>query len=147
MMIKPILAISSLLLISTHLTNAHAIQVLTRCPNSSNCVSSQTDRLDQEHFIAPFIIKGDATQAWIALQTILKSQSRTRLTQIDDKSLQAETTSLIFHFVDDIQAILNVEANLIDIRSASRVGFGDFGVNRNRIEQLRILLQQGGFIE
>lgn len=122
-----------------------AAKTLPLCPNSPNCVSSQAD--DSDHFIAPFKIKGKPADAWAALKDTLAAQSRTAITSESGNSLHAEATSRIFRFVDDINAILDADAGLIHIRSASRVGYSDFGVNRRRIEALRSALRQAGVIE
>lgn len=118
---------------------------LPLCPNSPNCVSSQSS--NSGHFIAPFKYTGKAEEAWDALQRALAGQSRTVITEATGDTLHAEATSLIFRFVDDIDAILDADANLIHIRSASRVGYSDLGVNRRRIEALRKQLQQAGILE
>ncbi len=118
---------------------------LPPCPNSPNCVSSQA--ADDGHFIAPFKITGNVESAWAALKNALISQSRTVITDQTGVTLHAQTTSLVFRFVDDIDAILDADAKLIHIRSASRTGHGDFGVNRKRVEMLRAQLQQAHVIE
>lgn len=118
---------------------------LAPCPSSPNCVSSQA--ADEGHFIVPFKITGNVEQAWAALKTALLSQSRTVITNETGDTLHAEATSLVFRFVDDIDAILDADAKIIHIRSASRVGYGDFGVNRKRMENLRSALQQAHVIE
>jgi len=120
---------------------------LPLCPNSPNCVSTQAVVSDTQHFIAPFKISGNPDEAWSALKKALISQPRTIITQETENSLHAEATSLIFRFVDDINVILDADAGLIHIRSASRVGYGDFGVNRKRVETLRAALQKSRFIE
>lgn len=122
-----------------------AAKQLPVCPSSPNCVSSQAQ--DADHVIAPFKITGNVEQAWAALKTALLSQSRTVITSEIGDTLHAEATSLVFRFVDDIDAILEADAKLIHIRSASRVGYGDFGVNRKRVEMLRLQLQQARVIE
>jgi len=118
---------------------------LPACPSSPNCVSSQAT--DTDHFIAPFKITGNVGEAWIALKKALTNQSRTVITSETGDTLHAEATSLVFRFVDDIDVILDAEAKLIQIRSASRTGYGDFGVNRKRVEKLRSQLQQEHVIE
>jgi uncharacterized protein (DUF1499 family) len=118
---------------------------LPSCPNSPNCVSSQS--ADADHFIAPFKTKGKPEDAFAALKKALAEQSRTIITESTGNTLHAEATSLIFRFVDDVQAVLDADAGLIHIRSASRVGYSDFGVNRRRMEALRTALQQAGVIE
>ena len=119
---------------------------LPLCPNSPNCVSSQAPTNDS-HFIAPFKIIADTEQVWAGLKQALLSQPRTIITQETADTVDAKATSLIFRFVDDVKIILDSENKLIHIRSASRVGYGDFGVNRKRVEQLRTQLQQQKLIE
>ncbi|MFU8787552.1 MAG: DUF1499 domain-containing protein [Methylobacter sp.] len=118
---------------------------LPPCPNSPNCVSSQAT--DDSHFIAPFKITGSIEDAWAALKQALISQGRTVMTRETENTLHAEARSLVFRFVDDIDALLDKEARIIHIRSASRIGYGDFGVNRKRVEMLRAQLQQAQVIE
>jgi len=125
-------------------TQASAKQ-LPACPSSPNCVSSQAT--DADHAIAPFKIVGGVEEAWTALKKALISQSRTVITDETGSTLHAQATSLVFRFVDDIDAILDTDARLIHIRSASRTGYGDFGVNRKRVEMLRSQLQQAHAIE
>lgn len=118
---------------------------LALCPNTPNCVSSQASDLD--HYIEPFKIKGDPEKVWVTFKKILGQQNRTKISEANDSTLHAEATSLIFRFVDDVHAILEPETQLIHVRSASRVGYSDFGVNRKRIESLRKQLQQLGVVE
>ncbi|PPK76947.1 uncharacterized protein (DUF1499 family) [Methylobacter tundripaludum] len=125
-------------------TQASAKQLLP-CPSSPNCVSSQAT--DADHAIAPFKIAGNIEEAWAALKKALISQSRTVITDETGDTLHAQATSLVFRFVDDIDAILDTDARVIHIRSASRTGYGDFGVNRKRVEMLRSQLQQAHVIE
>jgi len=60
-----------------------------------------------------------------------------RIEEVDDSFLHATFRSSLFRFVDDVSCRLDDENNRIHIRSASRVGYSDFGVNRKRVEQLR----------
>ncbi|MDP2901603.1 MAG: DUF1499 domain-containing protein [Methylovulum sp.] len=134
------------LITSSPVTTA-AEKKLPLCNNSPNCVSSQAKIADKRHYIAPFEIKGDPEQAWAALKEAITKQSRMVITHETHDTLHAEATSLVMRFVDDINAVLDAKAQLIHIRSASRVGHSDFGVNRRRIEALRTQLQKSGFIE
>ncbi len=118
---------------------------LPPCPDTPNCVSSQA--LDSGHFIEPFKITGNVGQAWSALKKALLMQSRVVITDETADTLHAQATSLVFRFVDDIDVVLDANAKIIHIRSASRVGYGDFGVNRKRVERLRSQLQQTHVIE
>jgi uncharacterized protein (DUF1499 family) len=69
------------------------------------------------------------------------------ITHETDDTLHAEATSLVFRFVDDINVIIDSQKKLINIRSASRTGHSDFGVNRKRIETLRLILQKANVIQ
>jgi uncharacterized protein (DUF1499 family) len=120
---------------------------LPLCVNSPNCVSSQADTSDKQHFIAPFEIKGNPQQAWAAFKTAILKQPRMVITHETHGTLHAEATSLVFRFVDDINAVLDAEAELIHIRSASRVGHSDFGVNRRRVEALRAALRKANVVD
>lgn len=127
------------------LANMTSEKILPACPNSPNCVSSQA--ADAAHFIAPFKIIGDVEQAWSELKNILLKQSRMVITDETRETLHAEATSLVFRFVDDVDVILDADAKLIHIRSASRAGYSDFGVNRKRVDTLRLALQRAQVIE
>jgi uncharacterized protein (DUF1499 family) len=108
---------------------------LAPCPDSPNCVSSQA--VDTGHAVAPLSFNGDPQHAWDALKTVVLKQKRTRIIRIDDHTLQAECRSLVFRFVDDLEFLLVTNEQLIHVRSASRTGYSDFGVNRRRVEHIR----------
>lgn len=112
---------------------------LRPCPESPNCVSSLAD--DPGHSIAPITYTGDPDTAWVTLRSVLLAQQRTVLMQEEAAYLHAEVRSLIFRFVDDIEFLHLPEQQLIHIRSASRTGYSDFGVNRRRVENLRTAFQ------
>jgi uncharacterized protein (DUF1499 family) len=120
--------------------NKPAIKKLPPCKDTPNCVSSQAQ--DEGHYIAPFKISGDPAYAWQELRKAIITHDRMVLTHETETTLHAEATSLVLQFVDDIDAILDVEAGLIHIRSASRRGHSDFGVNRKRIESIRTQLRK-----
>lgn len=115
------------------------------CANTPNCVSSLAE--DKDHFIAPFKIKGSTTQVFTELKALLSQQVRVLVTHETHDSLHAEATSLVFRFVDDIDMVVDEAAGLIHIRSASRTGYSDFGVNRRRVEALRSQLQKARLID
>lgn len=108
---------------------------LTACPTTPNCVCSQDDRLD--HAIEPFAFAGSPAAALARLEGALASQPRTRIVERSDGYLRAEATSLLFRFVDDVEFLLDAEAKRIHVRSASRAGRSDLGVNRRRVEAIR----------
>jgi len=113
---------------------------LAPCPDKPNCVCSQEQR--QEYAIAPLSFQGDPRAAWQRLLDVLDKLPRTRLVEQTDTYLHAECTSLLFRFVDDLECLLDTEAGVIHLRSASRVGYSDLGVNRARVEAIRQAFQQ-----
>jgi uncharacterized protein (DUF1499 family) len=112
---------------------------LDPCPSSPNCVSTQA--LDEGHAIAPFRYRKSRAEAKEALKEALRSLSRTQLVEEDEAYLHYEVTSLLLRFVDDVEFLFDDEAKTIHFRSASRTGYGDLGVNRNRMEQVRALVE------
>ena len=117
---------------------------LATCPSTPNCVCS--DDRDSEHGIEPFRLDTDPKSAWDALQAVLSSTPRTRIVTRTSDYVHAEATSLVFRFVDDVEFHLRAEEAIIAVRSASRLGSSDFGVNRRRIERLRDRLTEAGAI-
>ncbi len=113
---------------------------LAPCPRSPNCVASQADPADATHFIAPIAFKGDAGAAWRALRETVASSERVRIVGEQDGYLRAEFATKFLGFVDDVEFLLDAPAQVIHIRSASRLGSRDLGVNRARIEALRTRL-------
>lgn len=71
------------------------------------------------------------------LKTTVAGLPRTKLIEEDDTYLHYECTSLFLRFVDDVEFVFDDEAKLIHFRSASRTGYGDLGVNRRRMEDIR----------
>ena len=113
---------------------------LPPCKDTPNCVSSQAS--DKPHYILPFKISGDPVRAWQAFRKAIITHDRMVITHETENTLHAEATSLVLSFVDDIDAILDVESGVIHIRSASRMGHTDFGVNRKRMETFRAQLRK-----
>ncbi|MGD2056856.1 MAG: DUF1499 domain-containing protein [Gammaproteobacteria bacterium] len=89
------------------------------------------------HRIEPLSYTGSPQTAWVTLRTVLLAQPRTTLVADESDYLHAEVRSLIFRFVDDIEFLHVPEQRLIQVRSASRTGYSDFGVNRRRVENIR----------
>jgi len=118
---------------------------LAPCPNRPNCVSSQA--ADAEHHVDPFLVRVPAEQAFAALRAAIAAQPRARIVAEDVGYLHAEVTSRLFRFVDDVEALLDSGGARIEVRSASRLGYSDLGVNRARIEALRETLRRDGVVE
>lgn len=105
------------------------------CPSSPNCVSTLSD--DEEHSIDPLTFQGSSQEAKDKLLPIIRDMPRTKVVEDDGPYIHAEFRSLIFRFVDDVEFMIDEEAGVIHFRSASRLGYGDMGVNRRRMEDIR----------
>lgn len=108
---------------------------LAPCPPSPNCVSSGSP--DKEHYTEPLRFTSAGPQVRERLRTLVGSMTRARLIEERAEYLHVEFTSLIFRFVDDVEFLINDRTKTIDIRSASRLGHSDLGVNLKRVEEIR----------
>jgi len=117
---------------------------LTPCPTTPNCVSSQASATDTTHHIPPLAFRTDAARAWGALKETVGSAERAQIIEERSGYLRAEFTSRVLGFVDDVEFQLDAPAKRIHVRSASRLGRSDLGVNRARIESLRAQLAAAG---
>jgi uncharacterized protein (DUF1499 family) len=108
-----------------------------------NNVNSQVDRnADAEHYIEPLRYRGEARKAWETLRTIVSGMQRVKVVKSEPDYLYAEFSTRLMGYVDDTEFYLDEKAGVIHVRSASRLGSGDFGVNRERIESIRAKLAQ-----
>lgn len=114
---------------------------LSPCPDSPNCVSSQAANSDQRHFILPLSYQDDIDSARRRLVNILAKLPRNRIVEQSENYLRVEFSSALMGFVDDVEFYFP-EESLVQVRSASRLGYSDFGVNRKRIEQIRQMFQK-----
>lgn len=112
---------------------------LSPCPPSPNCVVSQGNP-DASHAIAPLTYSGEPARAMAQLADLIAALPRTQILEQTPTYLYAEFTSRWLGFVDDGEFYLDQPAGVIQVRSASRLGESDLGVNRDRIETLRQLL-------
>lgn len=103
---------------------------LMACPESPNCVSSY--ETDDIHAITS--IQGDSTTL-SKLVSYIDSLEGTEIVEQSADYVYATYESGLFGFVDDLE--LYFDGSVIQVRSASRVGYGDLGANRKRVEALR----------
>ncbi len=108
---------------------------LMPCPSSPNCISSH--EADPSRFVEPLRYTVTRKQAWDAVLSILNESPRARVVTTHDNYIHAEFRSMIFRFVDDMEFFFDDAAPLIHVRSASRIGYSDLGVNRKRVEVFR----------
>ena len=109
---------------------------LRPCPATPNCVSSETNG---EKFIEPFKATADIqlSDLWDATIKNVVDQGGKIETQEDDY-VWATFQSSLFKFTDDLELRQDTEANIIHVRSGSRSGKSDLGVNRKRVEAIRV---------
>jgi len=110
-------------------------EMMKPCPSTPNCVSS-IDK-DTQHFIAPLHYEGPAADAWQRLLEVLSTLKRTRVVTSKGDYIHAESVSAVMRFVDDLEFFIDTNENVIHVKSASRVGYSDLGVNRRRVEKIR----------
>ena len=109
---------------------------LAPCKRTPNCVSSQADPADGEHYIPPFA----STIGIPKLRMLVESMPGATIIKEQGNYLYAEFRSRLLGFVDDLELHRDEKENLIHVRSASRLGRRDFGVNRKRVEEIRRLV-------
>jgi uncharacterized protein (DUF1499 family) len=126
--------------IQAQLTSADGPDKLSPCPDSPNCVSSQST--DEAHLIEPLHYSGRPADARQKLIDILESINRVRFAKVERDYIHAEFRSSVFRFVDDVKFWFPPDKPIIHVKSASRKGYYDFGANRRRVERLREALKK-----
>lgn len=107
---------------------------LSPCPSSPNCVSSQSD--DERNRIDPLRFNSPPAEAMQKLKKVVQGMDRSTIVRETPDYLHVEFRTLL-GFVDDAEFSLDEDQKVIHLRSASRVGYWDLGVNRKRMESVR----------
>jgi uncharacterized protein (DUF1499 family) len=102
-------------------------------------VSSQAG--DERHLIAPLSFGDEADSAFTRLSNVLRQRPDTTMIETTDSYLRVELRTTLF--VDDAEFLLDRQRNLIQVRSASRLGSSDLGKNRTRMEEIRAQFAMG----
>ena len=113
---------------------------LAPCPSTPNCVNSQSQ--DAQHSIEPLTYNSAPTEAMADLKKVIESLEKTQIITETENYLYAEFTTKLMGFVDDVEFLLDDTAKVIHVRSASRLGKSDLGVNRQRNETIRTKLDE-----
>jgi len=92
---------------------------------------------DKQHHIEALTYRGEPAQARERLERAIAGMRRGRVVVRKPNYWRAEFTSALWRFVDDVEFLFDDNARRIDIRSVSRVGYSDLGVNRRRVEEIR----------
>lgn len=109
---------------------------LPPCGSSPNCVSSQESREDFQ--VAPLAA---TPQQWQQLVETVRTWDNWSITAEDEYFVQAVAITPLMRYRDDVQLRFDPAAGLVHVRSSSRVGYGDMGANRKRVEKLRAALE------
>jgi uncharacterized protein (DUF1499 family) len=109
---------------------------LNPCPKTPNCINSFSSVDDTIHYRSPITFKKSIMEAKVILKSKIESYPRTEIITENSNYIYAEFTSLIMRYVDDVEFYFDEKNKLLHFRSASRLGSGDMGVNRKRIEAI-----------
>lgn len=112
---------------------------------SWNSVSSQAALHPHTdyHAIAPLAYRGDGKAAFARLVEVVRGMPGATIVEATPTYLYAEFRTPWLHFVDDTEFLLDERDHVIHMRSASRLGRKDFGVNRRRLEAVRSRFEGG----
>lgn len=108
---------------------------LRPCPDTPNCVSSE-EGTPTDKRVDAFPAPGGAADV-VRLSALLAAWPRTEVITSRPGYLHAEVTTLIMRFRDDVEFRFDSASSRIHVRSASRLGKSDLGVNRKRVDGLR----------
>lgn len=93
----------------------------------------------------PFALVGEPRAAWEEVEAEVRRLPRSRIVGREEGYIHAEARTPV-GFVDDLELQLRAEEGLVAVRSASRLGWSDLGVNRARVEALRESLRKRGVV-
>ena len=108
---------------------------LSPCPSTPNCVSSLSE--DKSHYVEPLKFDGTPEEAREKLIAVIHSMKRAEIVTAEIEYIHATFKSALFGFVDDVEFSFDDQRKFINVRSASRTGYSDLGVNRKRVEEIR----------
>ena len=108
---------------------------LAPCPDKPNCVSSLS--IDARHRVEPLRHNLSNNEAFARLYGLTGAMPRTKVIRFTPCYLHVEVRSAVFGFIDDVEFVSSESPGIIHMRSASRLGYWDFGVNRRRVERIR----------
>lgn len=119
----------------SHFTQPQSPERFTACSSAPHCVSSQAEP-GSFHYVAPLKYAGSAAQAHQALLETLRQSDSAKVVDDSGRFIHATFTSTL-GFVDDVTFIIEPKRKVIHVKSSSRLGFSDLGVNARRVARLR----------
>jgi uncharacterized protein (DUF1499 family) len=114
---------------------------LLACPATPNCVCSEYPNSTGDVSPLKFTVAPD--EAWERIKQVVLTMGGNIVKQ-QQGYLRATFTSRLFRYIDDLELRLDAKQQLIHVRSASRVGHSDFGVNKKRIDRIRAQFNPAG---
>ena len=106
------------------------------CPSSPNCVSTQST--DEKHKMEPLKFEGSLEEVKSKIINIIKSLKRSKIITDSENYLHIEFRTAVWRFVDDVEFYFDDTEKIIHFRSAARLGYSDMGVNKKRMENIKI---------
>jgi uncharacterized protein (DUF1499 family) len=107
---------------------------LAPCPNSPNCVSTQSEAKRHAMEPLPYLQTREASRERIL--SILKDMRRMEIVTLTESTIHVEFRTALWKFVDDVEFLFDDRTRAVHFRSASRVGYYDFGLNRRRMKEI-----------
>lgn len=119
---------------------------LIDCPDSPNCVSTQTKK--EKAKIEPMQYKLEDNAAWLLLVDLLKEDKLAKIIKQENNYIHVAYYTKSKIFIDDVEFLQDKVNNQFHFRSASRVGHSDLGANRKRMEKIRsVFLDKQGALK
>lgn len=110
---------------------------LKSCPKTPNCISSQHPN-DTQHYITPIQLKDSVLINYTKVAKSIITKMNGEISKESSNYIAAIFTSDIFGFIDDFEILIDEEKNVMHLRSASRVGRSDLGINRKRVDLFKL---------
>lgn len=114
--------------------------LLKVCSKSPNCISTQAESNDTIHYIEPIIFVGEPKDTQLLIESYMLTQERGRIVASSFGYVHFEVKSKLIGYIDDVEFYFPEADSVVHIRSASRVGYSDMGVNRERVRKIHNLL-------
>jgi uncharacterized protein (DUF1499 family) len=114
--------------------------LLKSCPSLPNCVSTQALPEDAVHYAEPIVYTGERKDTQLAIESYMLSKGNARIVSNSLGYIHFAVRSSLIGYIDDLEFYLPEGDSVVHVRSASRIGYSDFGVNRERVRQIQDLL-------
>jgi len=117
---------------------------LKPCPAKKNCVVSHKYPKGDDYYEEPIKMIEDKQMAQTKLLGIIKKTGG-KVTKKSPSYIRAEYSSSVFKFIDDVEFFIDDKEKTIHLRSASRSGYYDLGVNKKRIGDIKFKYHQNDY--